>query len=289
MAEDKNERESDDFASEEDKLERTEENDSDFSTEPAEYGDSDFNIGSAEHSNTDFSTDFSTEPAEYGDSDYFSTEPAGIPQRSKNKTLIVAMIAFGIVASGFFSYYFVNQAEIDSKIIQNTLRVDADEVLASKYSIGEYGSAHAHAALAVFANEEKINFGSPRFQVASKYIHFEDHNPYQIHMHAANVPLDMLFASIGMKVTPECIILNYNSNNQTPSELCSDEQSLAVYVNGEKYYSDISEYVIKHNDRILISYGDTEHLSSQLNYLESLKIYDVPKKTPKYSDSQIFV
>ena len=274
LTEDKNKKEAKDFASEANKPETNENQNSDYDVEPTENSNSDY---------------FNTRPFEYGDSDYFNTEPIESPQRSKNKTLIVAMIAFGIVASGFFSYYFINQAEIDSKIIQNTLRIDADEILASKYNIGEYGSEHAHAALAVFVNEEKINFGSPRFQVASKYIHFEDHNPYQIHMHAANVPLDMLFTSIGMKVTHECIILNYMSNNQTDMEFCSEEQSFVVYVNGEKYYSDISQYVIKHNDRILISYGDTEHLSNQLNYVDSLKIYDVPKKTPKSSDNEIFV
>ena len=276
----------DDNESEENIAERFGEDNSDFNIESNEPDNSDFNIESREYEDPDY---FSTEPVEYSNSDYFSTEPVESAPKSKNKTLIVAMIAFAIVASGFFSYYFVNQTEIDSKIIQNTLRIDSDEILASKYSIGEFGSDHAHAALVVYANEEKINFGSPRFQVASKYIHFEDHNPYLIHMHATNVPLDMLFTSIGMKITPECVTLNYKSNDETYSEFCSDQQSLVVYLNGEKYYSDISQYVIKHNDRILISYGDTEHLSSQLNYLESLEIYDVPKKTPKYSESEIFV
>ena len=108
-------------------------------------------------------------------------------------------------------------------------------------------------------------------------------------MHATNVPLDMLFTSIGMKITPDCVTLNYKSNDATYSKYCSDEQSLVVYLNEEKYYSDISQYVIKHNDRILISFGDTERLSKQLSYLESLEIYDIPKKTPKYSDNEIFV
>ena len=274
MTEDEDKKESKEFESEENISERIEDVNSDFNIEATEYNNSDY---------------FSTEPIEHSNSDYFSTEPIGTAPKSKNKTLVIAMIAFAIVASGFFSYYFINQTEIDSKIIQNTLRVDSDEILASKYNIGEFGSDHAHAALVVFVNEEKINFGSPRFQVASKYIHFEDHNPYLVHMHATNVPLDMLFTSIGMKITPECISLNYKSNDETYSEICSDEQSFVVYLNGEKFYSDISQYVIKHNDRILISYGDTEHLSNQLKYLESLEIYDVPKKTPKYSDNEIFV
>ena len=262
-----------DFDSEDRVPERIEDAGSDFNIEPTESDNSDFNL----------------EPTKKDNTDYFSTQPIEPGPKPKNKTLIIAIIAFAIVASGFFSYYFINQDEIDSKIIQNTSRMDLDEILASKYNIGEFGSEHAHAALVVFANEEKINFGSPRFQVASKYIHFEDHNPYLIHMHATNVPLDMLFTSIGMKITPDCVTLNYKSNDETYSEYCSDEQSLVVYLNGEQYYSDISQYVIKHNDRILISYGDTEHLPMQLNYLESLEIYDVPKKTPKYSDNEIFV
>ena len=239
--------------------------------------------------NEEDNSDYNIEPVEYSNSDYFSTKPIEPEPKPKNKTLVVAIIIFAIVASGFFSYYFINQTEIDSKIIQNTSRMDLDEILASKYNIGEFGSEHAHAAVVVFVNEEKINFGSPRFQVASKYIHFEDNNPYLVHMHATNVPLDMLFTSIGMKITPECITLNYKSNDATYSEYCSEEQSLVVYLNGEKYYSDISQYVIKHNDRILISFGNTEHLSKQLSYLESLEIYDIPKKAPKYSDNEIFV
>ena len=285
MTEDEEKKVSRDFESEENIPEKFEDNSSEFNIEPTESSNSDFNTEPMESNNSDY---FS-EPIEYSNSDYYSTEPIGTAPKSKNKTLIVAMIAFAIVASGFFSYYFINQTEIDSKIIQNTLRVDSDEILASKYNIGEFGSDHAHAALVVFANEEKINFGSPRFQVASKYIHFEDHNPYLVHMHATNVPLDMLFTSIGIEITPECVTLNYKSNDERYSEFCSDEQSLVVYLNGEKYYSDISQYVIKHNDRILISYGDKEHLSSQLNYLESLEIYDIPKKAPKYSENEIFV
>ena len=237
----------------------------------------------------DYNSDYGIEPTEDYNSDFFRNEPAKTESKPKSKTLIVAVIIFTVVASGFFSYYFINQTEIDSKIIQNTARMDLDEILASQYNIGEFGSEHAHAAVVVFVNEEKINFGSPRFQVASKYIHFEDHNPYLVHMHATNVPLEMLFTSLGMKITPECVTLSYKSNNEKYSEYCSDEQSLVVYLNGERYYSDISQYVIKHNDRILISFGDTEHLSNQLSYLESLEIHDVPKKTPKYSENEIFV
>jgi len=47
--------------------------------------------------------------------------------------------------------------------------------------------------------------------------------------------------------------------------------------------------VLKHNDRILVSFGDDESISKHLAYLESLKILDIPKKTPQYSGNDISV
>jgi len=38
-------------------------------------------------------------------------------------------------------------------------------------------------------------------------------------------------------------------------------------------------YEIKHNDRILISFGDSELVAEQLEYLEGLEIYDIPKSS----------
>ena len=64
---------------------------------------------------------------------------------------------------------------------------------------------------------------------------------------------------------------------------------MEFYLNGEKYPADISQYVIEHGDRILISYGDTKSIPKYLAYLESLEISDVPKKTPRYSENEIFV
>jgi len=43
--------------------------------------------------------------------------------------------------------------------------------------VGEYGSDHTHATIAVFVDSEQINFGLLQFQISSKYIHFEAHNP----------------------------------------------------------------------------------------------------------------
>ena len=226
---------------------------------------------------------------EEGNSEYFDV--ASAKPKSKNMAFLVFAVVFVIVAIGFFSYYFINQSEIDSRIIQNRISVDPEKKLVNQYGVGQYGSDHAHAAITVFVEGEQLNFGLPQFQVTSRYIHFENHNPYQIHKHATNVPLEMLFASIGMRVTSDCIILNYGESTDIPKgEFCSEkDQSLIFYVNGEEYHSDISQYMIEQNDRILISFGETESIPKQLAYLDSLRIFDVPKETPQYSGNDITV
>ena len=225
---------------------------------------------------------------EESNSEDFDAEP--VKSKPKNWAFLVIAISFVLVSSGFFAYYFMNQEEIDSQIIQN-MNVDPEKKLVNQYGVGEYGSDHAHAAIAVFVDGEQLNFGMQQFQTSSKYIHFENHNPYLIHKHATGVPLEMLFASFGMKVTLDCIILNYDKSADIKTgRFCNgQDQSLVFYVNGEEYYSDISQYVLEHNDRILVSFGDAESISKHLSYLESLRILDIPKKTPQYSGNDIFI
>jgi len=238
----------------------------------------------------DFGSDYSLPGRfEEGNSEYFYAE--SIRSKPKNRAILVTIVVFVIISSGFFSYYFINQNEIDSRIIQNYINVDPEKNMVNQYGVGEYGSDHAHAAIVVFVEGEQLNFGLSQFQISSRYIHFENNNPYIIHKHATDVPLEMLFASFGMKITPDCIILNYaeSSDIKTGRFCTGQDQSLVFYVNGEEYYSDIFQYVLEHDDRILVSFGDAESISKHLVYLESLKIFDIPKKTPQYSGNDITV
>ncbi len=190
-----------------------------------------------------------------------------IPEsKPKSRGLSIAILLFAIFSVGIFSYYFINQSDIDEQIIQN---MDPQEILANQYNIGEFGSDHAHAAIVVIIDEKQVNFGLPQFQLSSKYIHFENNNPYQIHKHATGVPLEMLFVSFGMK------------------DNCISNEACTVYLNGERYNFDILQYEIKQNDRILISFGEIQN-SKHLKYLESLKIFDVPKK-PSVSNDDILI
>jgi hypothetical protein len=194
--------------------------------------------------------------------------------KSKGRALAIFGIAFVLVAAGVFSYYFINQNEIDSQIIDNTTFKTLEDKMADHYGIGQFGSEHAHAALVVFVNGDMIDFSHPQFQIQSKYIHFENDNSYLIHKHATDVPLDMLFASFGLKITSDCIELGYQAD---ATQYCIDrDNSMKFLVNG-KSHSDINLYEIRHNDRILISFGDSELIEEQLEYLEGLEIHDIPK------------
>jgi len=201
-----------------------------------------------------------------------NTEPS---PKLKSRGIVIAVVLFAVISAGFFSYYFINQTEIDSRIIQSTLKMTPEQVLASKYNIGEFGSDHSHAAIVVITNGKQVNFDQQQFQLTSKYIHFENQNPYLIHKHATGVPLEMLFASFKMDID-NCMLNEIES--------CND---IVVYLNGEKYHSDISQYEINHNDRILIS-SDEQSILKHLAHLESLEIFDVPKKSIN-SGNDLFV
>jgi len=202
---------------------------------------------------------------------YFEPE---IESKSKGKSLTIFGIAFVLIAVGVFAYYFLNQSEIDSQILDNTTFKTLEEKMAKHYGVGQFGSEHAHAALAVFVKGDQLDFSHPQFQIQSKYIHFENDNPYLIHKHATDVPLDMLFTSFGLKITEDCIELSYKVN---ASQHCIDKNnSMIVLVNG-KPIPNINLYEIRHNDRILISFGNSEFISEHLEYLEGLEIHDIPK------------
>ena len=221
---------------------------------------------------------------EESNTEYFESE--GETPKPQNKVIIIAVLSFLLVAGGSFTFYFTNQQEIDSQLIENTLGFSPEEQMVRQFNIGEYGSDHAHAAILVTIDGEQLNFGLEQFQLSSKYIHFENHNPYLIHKHAVGVPLKMLFSSFNLEITQDCIVLNYEKSR----EFCSkDNKQLLFFLNGEKFYSDISQYEIKHNDRIMISFGGEKSISKNLAYLESLEISEVPKKSQEFSRNDIVI
>ena len=210
---------------------------------------------------------------EESDSAYFVPP---VESKPKSRSLAISTIIFVVISAGIFSYYFLNQSEIDSQILDNTAFTTLEEKMARHYGVGKFGSDHSHASLVVFVNGDQLDFAIPQFQLQSKYIHFENDNPYLIHKHATDVPLDMLFTSFGLMVTSDCIELNYKTN--TSKKYCTDSKRTMTFLINGKSHSNINLYEIRHNDRILISLGDLKLISEQLKYLESLEIHDIPKR-----------
>ena len=208
-------------------------------------------------------------------------------RRSSSRILIISILAFAAISAGFFSYYFLNQSDIDSQILDNAAFETLEEKMVEHYNVGRFGSAHAHAAIAVFIDGDQLDFSMQQFQVQSRYIHFENDNPYLIHKHATNVPLHMLFASLGIEMESDCMHLGFDRT--VPEKICADAgESLTVMVNGEPI-SNVNLYEIVHNDRILISLGDAAAISEQLRHVKSLEIHDVPERNPVISNGDIFV
>lgn len=230
-------------------------------------------------------------PGRFEESNLENFEIEYVKPKPKNRGVLVIVISFLVLSSGFFTYSVMKQNEIDSTLIQNILVPNSEQKLVNQHGVGKYGSEHSHAAILIFVNGEQLNFGLSQFQLASKYIHFENHNPHLVHKHATGVPLEVLFSSLGIKITQDCMLLTYyeSSENKTNKFCFEQGQSLLFYVNGEQYNSELSQYVFEHNDRILVSFGDAELISEQLAYLDSLKIFDIPKKTPQYPGDVITI
>jgi hypothetical protein len=227
----------------------------------------------------DIGSDYSI-PGRFEESNSEDLEPFN--PKPKNRLILVIAISTILISSGFFSYYFINQNEIDSQIIQNT-GLDPEKKLLTQYNVGKYGSDHAHAAIVIFIEEKQQNYSLPQFQISSKYIHFENNNPYVIHRHATNASLELLFSSFGMRIMAGCITLH-------GVLFCTEEnQTLTFFVNGEEFHSDISQYVFDHNDKIMISLGDIKSISKHMAYVESLQIPDIPKRTTQNTGNLITI
>ena len=100
----------------------------------------------------------------------------------------------------------------------------------------------------------------------------------------------MLFESLKVEITQECIIFKNTEPTENEAHYCiTDEQTRTIYLNGNIYTSDILQYEIRHGDRILVSFSDSKSISKSMRYLESLEIYDIPKKTPQNYENDITV
>ncbi len=137
---------------------------------------------------------------------------------------------------------------------------------------GAVGSTHEHAAFKLFIHNQTIDFSQPKYQVKSPMVHFEDGDGTTIHKHATGVYIGFLFQTLGIKFTSECLTMDNGE------KYCNDgNNTLKFYVN-EVRNNMYDKYVVKDNDRILLSYGSEsqEQIDAQLKIVEDLTIKRKP-------------
>lgn len=136
--------------------------------------------------------------------------------------------------------------------------------------IGPLRSAHLHADVKVYINGKAIDFSQRKYQLAARFMHFEDGIGDIIHTHATGLTLGHLFKSLGMDFNSNCLIL------EGQAYCNSDGKILKFYVNGQPAI-EFDNKVIKDLDKYLISYGNEneEEMQKQLSSVTNL--------APRYS------
>jgi len=174
-------------------------------------------------------------------------------KKKKQKLVLIAVFAAIATIIGLSIYNFTN-LEYGTKNIPE--------------GAGRLGDEHIHASLLVRIFGDKFDFSLPAYQVKNSWIHFEARDGTTIHMHSTGVILGYLFESLGISITDNCYIF------PDQREFCTNKDySLKFYINNTQIDS-IHDYVIKDNDRILISYGNEtkSQIDNQLTELQSQAI-----------------
>lgn len=144
----------------------------------------------------------------------------------------------------------------------------SDSAVGGPENAGALGSDHAHAALLVKIFGDEFDFSAPAYQIKSSWIHFEGRDGSTIHKHATGVTLGYLFETLSLGLDDQCFEF------QDGRSFCTNEDyKLVFYINGQQV-SDIRDYEIMEDDRILISYGaeTPEELEGQLLQLENQQL-----------------
>ncbi|SRR5579885_164152 len=130
------------------------------------------------------------------------------------------------------------------------------------------GTVNVRAGLLTMIFGQQFDYSSPAYQVKSRYIDFEKSDGEVVHMHASNVTLGFLFDSLKIGLTDKCFTFPDKRN------FCTDDKySLKFFINHHQV-EDIRNYVIKDNDRVLISYGNenSTEIAAQLAKVDSFNL-----------------
>ena len=131
--------------------------------------------------------------------------------------------------------------------------------------VGSLRSAHNHADVKVYINDKAIDFSQSKYQLAARFIHFEEGIGDVIHTHATSLTIGHLFKSLGVDFDSNCLAFE-------ETDYCSSGNAkLRFYVNG-KPNNEFDNYVIKDLNKLLVSYGSEseEEIQKQLNSVTNL-------------------
>ena len=114
---------------------------------------------------------------------------------------------------------------------------------------GPLGGDHAHATVEVRINGYRLDLSAPEYQLRSAWAHFEGGEGRTLHLHAGNVTMGYLLASLRISLDGGCIGL------PDGREFCQGGgRALSYHVNGEPV-DGILGHVPAEGDDILVSYG----------------------------------
>jgi hypothetical protein len=176
-------------------------------------------------------------------------------QQFKYKAIGIGVLA-GVVAVLAISSY--NFYELSTQVVPQGVPPGA----------GPLGNVNIQAGILTMIYGQQFDYSSTAYQVKNAYIDFEKENGETIHMHAANVTLGFLFNSLNIGLTDKCFTF------PDKRAFCTDDKySIKFFINHHQV-QDISNYVIKQNDRILISYGNenSTQIDAQLAKLDSFTL-----------------
>lgn len=171
-------------------------------------------------------------------------------EKKRNMLIAIGVLAGIVAIIGYSAFAFVS--------------LGSSTAPGAPSGAGKLGDEHEHAALLVRIFGDKFDFSVPAYQIKSSWIHFEGQDGNTIHRHASGVALGYLFDTVKIKLTDKCF--DFPNGRQ----FCSDDKySLKFYINHKKV-DDIRNYVIKNDDRILISYGNEspDKIEAQLAELD---------------------
>jgi hypothetical protein len=155
-------------------------------------------------------------------------------EKRKQTLIAIGVLAVIAVIVGYAGYMFMNMTETAPGGPENA---------------GALGSEHSHAAILVKIFGDTFEFSGPAFQIKSSWIHFEGRDGSTIHKHATGVDLGYLFETLSIGLDDQCYVF------PDGKQFCTNEDyTLKFFINREQV-SDIRDYEIQEDDRILIVFG----------------------------------